>query len=209
MTHLYLIRHADYIYDLVDGKYPKRDQGLSTEGRVQAERLRNRLAQSGEIKPDVFISSTARGAHETAQVIAPVLGKVIVLDKDFEEWRSDDGSLTSEEFMARWQTVPDIHKPYYRWVEGGENRAEFGVRVQQALDRAMQTYSGKTILAVTHGAFIQMSFGYFFGLGEANWQRAVPDINRTSITHWYKTPESHRWSLERSNDCQHLLNKTE
>ena len=57
MTQLYLIRHADYIYDLVDGQYPKRDQGLSPEGRRQAKRLRDRLATTGELKPDVFIST--------------------------------------------------------------------------------------------------------------------------------------------------------
>ena len=61
MTHLYLIRHADYIYGEHDGR--NRDLGLSPEGHAQAERLRERLARTREIRPDVFISSTERRAQ--------------------------------------------------------------------------------------------------------------------------------------------------
>jgi 2,3-bisphosphoglycerate-dependent phosphoglycerate mutase len=53
-----LNRHADYVYAEHDGR--KRDLGLSPEGHAQAERLRERLARSKEIRPDVFISSTER-----------------------------------------------------------------------------------------------------------------------------------------------------
>ena len=202
MTHLYLIRHADYIYDMVDGKFPRRDQGLSAEGVRQAERLRERLA-TGEIKADVFISSTERGAHETAQVIAPALGLPIVLDKDVEEWRSEDGTLTDEEFFARWNKLSDAQKPYYRWIEGCENLREFSLRVHLGLNRILQAHEGKTIVMLTHGAYIQVTFSYFFGFGEASNQWATAEIRRTSITHWYKLPEQKRWTLERSNDCHH------
>ncbi|MBX3083521.1 MAG: histidine phosphatase family protein [Anaerolineae bacterium] len=203
MTHLYLIRHADYIYDLVDGQYPRRDQGLSPEGVLQAERLRDRFARSGELKPDVFISSPERGAHETAQIIAPVLGQPIILDKEVEEWRSEDGSLNDEEFFTRWEAVPDAQKPYYRWVEGCENLREFSLRVHLGLNRILQDYDGKTIVILTHGAYIQVTFSYFFGYGEASSQWATAEIRRTSITHWYKNTGQKRWTLERSNDCQH------
>ena len=203
MTHLYLIRHADHIYDLVDGKYPKRDQGLSPEGIKQAERLRDRLASTGEIKPDVFISSPERGAHETAQMIAPAINQPIILDKDVEEWRSEDGTLSSEEFFARWNALTKAQKPYYRWIEGCENRMEFVLRVHLALNRILQTHEGKIILIVSHGGVIQTSFMYFFGYGEATLDRAAPEIRRTSITHWYKSEKEERWTLERSNDCHH------
>ncbi|MFN8420047.1 MAG: histidine phosphatase family protein [Anaerolineae bacterium] len=174
MTHLYLIRHADYIYDVVDGQYPRRDQGLSKEGIRQAELLRDRLSQTREIKPNVFISSTQRGAHETAQIIASAIGLPIILDHDVEEWRSDDGSLSDDEFFSRWQQTPDAQKPYYRWYEGGENRMEFTLRVHQALNRILDHYEGKTILVLSHGAVIQTSFVYFFGFGEASIEQAIP-----------------------------------
>ena len=202
MTHLFLIRHADYIYDLVDGQYPRRDQGLSPEGVQQAERLRDRLARTGEIKPDVFISSPERRAHETAQILEPVLNVPIIPDKDVEEWRSDDGSLSEEEFMRQWTEIQPAQKPYHRWIEGFESLLEFSVRVHFALNRILAEHEGKTILIVSHGAFIQTTFAYFFGYNMAIPQRAAAEIRKTSITHWYS--EGTRWTLERSNDCQHV-----
>jgi broad specificity phosphatase PhoE len=198
---LYLMLHADYRWEKVDGIYG--DRGLSAEGIAQAEKLRERLAQSGEIKPDVLIASTQRGAFETAQMIAPALGVPVTPDPDFEEWRSEDGTLEPDEFMRQWNALTKAQKPYYRWVEGCENRLEFGLRVTLAMNRVLQAQAGKTIVVVSHGAFIQLSFGYFFGYGEASIERAGFEVARTSITHWYKADDSDRWTLERSNDCHH------
>jgi probable phosphoglycerate mutase len=178
--------------------------GLSPEGREQAERLRDRLAKTGELKPDVFISSPERRAHETADIIAPALAQPVTLDADFEEWRTEDGSIEPDEFMRRWAEVPKSQKAYYRWIEGFENRMEFSLRVHLALNRILQAHDGQTIVVMTHGAFIQMAFMFFFGYGESAMDRAVPEIRRTSITHWYKQPDQDRWLLERSNDYQHL-----
>ena len=203
LTHLYLIRHAVHIDGPVDGKTT--DLGLTNEGITQAERLRDRLATNYEIKPDVFIVSPERRAHETAKILQPALGQPITLDDEFVEWKSDDGSIESEEFMRRWQAVPKPHKAYYRWIEGFENRMEFSLRVHLALNRILQQHTGKTIVVLTHGAFIQVSFMYFFGYGEATLDRALPEIRRTSITHWYQNEGDDRWNLERSNDCHHLL----
>src|SRR3954452_1095930 len=111
MTHIYLIRHAANIDKPVDGKTT--DLGLSPEGITQAERLRDRLATSGEIKPDMFIVSPERRAHETATILQPALGQPITLDEQVVEWKSDDGSIESEEFMRRWKAVPKPHKAYY------------------------------------------------------------------------------------------------
>lgn len=204
MTHLYLIRHADYIYDLVDGQFPMRNQGLSAKGMREAEHLRDRLIATREITPDIFISSTERGARETAEILAPVWGLPIVFNQDFEEWRSEDGSLSNEVFMERWAQVPKSQKPYYRWVEGCENMLEFSLRVHLALNHVLQQHARKTIVVLTHGAFIQTSFAFFFGYGQANHERAVPEISRTSITHWYQPADEERWILGRSNDCYHL-----
>ena len=202
MTHLYLIRHADYIYDLEGDR--RRDLGLSPEGISQAERLRDRLARTGEIKPDVFIASGERGAQETAQMLAPVFALPIIPDTDVEEWRSEDGSLSSEEFMERWRQVHDSQKPFYRWIEGCENWIEFSARAQIALNRIVNEHAGKTIVVLTHGGVIQAAFEYFFGYGLANHLRAAAYVKNTAITHWFQPEGSSRWVLERHNDHHHL-----
>ena len=204
MTHLYLIRHGDSIDGLEDGK--NRDLGLSPQGIQQVERLRDRLAATREIKPDVFISSPERRAHETAKILAPAFGQPIVLDKEVEEWRSDDGSLSSEEFMKRWEQVPSRDRLFHHWVEGGESWVEFSARVQAALNRILREHAGKTILLLTHGGDIQVAFFYFFGFGLANFRRSTMVVNKTSITHWYQQEEEDRWVLERFNDYHHLSN---
>lgn len=202
MTHLYLIRHADYVYVEQDGR--KCDLGLSPEGVMQAERLRDRLARNGEIKPDVFIASTERGAQETAQILAPVLALPIISDANVEEWRSEDGRFSTEEFMEPWRALPDAQKPFYRWIDGYENWVEFSARAQIALNRIVLEHEGKTILVLTHGGVIQASFEYFFGYGLATQQRATLSMKNTSITHWMLPEGTRRWVLERFNDRHHL-----
>ena len=203
MTDLYLIRHGDSLLGEAEGKVV--ELGLSLEGVHQSELLRNRLAHTAEIKADVLIISTAQRAQETAAIIAPALGQpLVILDPDFEEWRSDDGSLSEEEFDARWQAVPKDQKAFYRWIPGYENRLEFTLRVQLSVNRVLQAHKGKTIVVVSHGAFIQVVFGFFFAHGEANLDRATPEIRRTSISHWVQRDGDTRWILERSNDYAHL-----
>ncbi|GHO57527.1 histidine phosphatase family protein [Ktedonobacter robiniae] len=79
MTHRYFIRHGDY-----------------------TECLRDRLANTGEIKADVLIASPMKRAKASAELLAPALGLPIVFEKDLEEWVCDDGTLTPSEFSARW-----------------------------------------------------------------------------------------------------------
>ncbi len=57
-TNLYLIRHGEAHVNVNPGGPiggMKGDAGLTDLGRKQAERLRDRLAASGEIQADVFI----------------------------------------------------------------------------------------------------------------------------------------------------------
>jgi probable phosphoglycerate mutase len=200
LTSIYLIRHGDYD-ELVDGK-PVENPGLSHKGIRQVELLRDRLARTGEIKADALISSPARRAHETAQILAPALGASVVLDTDLEEWRCDRGALSPEEFSARWQQVPDAQRLFFQWVEGGESFVELTARVQLALNRIWQEHEGKTIVLVTHGGVIHASFAYFFNLSAT----AIPGITteNTAITHWTRSADASRWTLQRHNDHAHL-----
>ena len=202
MTHLYLIRHGDYIEDLEHDKY--QDLGLSSEGIRQTELLRDRLARTGEIKADVLIASPMRRAKESAEILTPVLGTPIVFEKNFEEWLCEDGTLTPEEFSACWQQVPEEQKPFFRFMAGYETGLEFSGRVQAALNRILQEYEGKTIVLVSHGGVIAVSFSYFFGLSAATPSRVSLGAKNTSITHWFKPERAQRWVLERYNDYHHL-----
>jgi probable phosphoglycerate mutase len=199
VTHLYLIRHGDAIEALKEGTY--QDLGLSAEGAQQSERLRDRLARTGELQADVLIASPWRRAQESAQILAPALGQPILLDEDVRGWRCDDGRISPEEFNARWQQVPEPQRPFTRWMVGYETWLEFAVRVQQALNRLAQEHGGKTLAIITHGEVIQASFVYFFGLSSGAFPGVA--VENASITHWFQPDGGRRWILKRFNDTQH------
>ncbi len=204
MTHLYLIRHGHYI-DEVDSKMV--DHGLSEKGVQQVERLRDRLAKTGEIKADVLIASTLPRARHTAEILAPALGLPIIFDKEVEEWYNEDGSLSEEEFVSRWRAVPFEQRPFYRWVPGCENWLEFMLRVRSAFNRILTEHEGKTIVVICHGGIVEIAFLHLMELSWANLRLGSVAVDHTSITHWEKVvmPDStSRWFLQRSNDSLHL-----
>jgi probable phosphoglycerate mutase len=121
-----------------------------------------------------------------------------------EEWRSEDGSLTDEQLKERLQGLSESQKTFLRLIEGYENWLEFSTRAQSALHRIVQDHAGKTIVLVTHGGVIQVSFEYFFAFGQAIWERASLGMNYASITHWVQPENSTKWVLERFNDAGHL-----
>lgn len=206
MTDLYLIRHADFTTGLKDGTYA--DLGLTPLGVRQTERLRDRLTATGEIKADALISSPLPRARQTAEILADALGVPVVLDKELEEWRNEDGSLSEEAFMERVMATPDAQVPFARWVPGCENWLEFSIRAASALDRIVREHTDKTSVVVCHGGIIEVSLSLFFGLSGAPLRRLNVDSGYTSITHWqHVVPPPgflSEWLLERYNDCAHL-----
>src|SRR5258708_28840260 len=122
VTHLYLIRHGEAVSN-VDRTAPtagmRGDAGLTPLGRIQAERLRDRLAATGEIAADVLIASTLRRARETAEIIAPALGLPIEWDDDVQDLRVGElGGIPWAEVEA---TVPGFPLgPYLRLAPGVE-----------------------------------------------------------------------------------------
>ena len=206
MTHLYLIRHARHVTGLVDGRYL--DQGLTPLGVAQAERLRDRLARTGEIHADVLIASTQPRARQTAEILAPALGLPVLLDAEFEEWRNEDGSLSPEEFEARAATITREQMPFFRWVPGCETWLEFSVRADSAFNRVVGEHAGKKMVIVCHGNIIEASLSFFLGLSGAPLLRLNVKAKNTAITHWVKEipPPGFLsdWLLERYNDASHL-----
>ena len=204
MTALYLIRHAHHLHDRVGGQGPWLDLGLSGLGLAQARALQSRLSMSRALREGVLISSTQRRAMETAAVVAQGLGRPFVADADFEEWRNEDGTFGGEEFAALWLGLPEQQRPFYRFAPGCESRIEFTTRVHIALNRILLQHEGKTIVLISHGGVIEASFQFFFGYGDASFNRAYPAFGNASVTHWRQDENAKCWVLESSNDVAHV-----
>ncbi len=205
MTDLYLIRHGEAlgaVHDIIG------NTDLSPLGILQAERLRDRLAATGEIDADVLISSTFKRARQTAEIITPALGLPILLDDEVQELRDGvGGGIHVDEYRAKFGEVNFRETPFRQVAPDGENWGQFVLRVATALDRIIHEYDGKTIVIVCHGGVIGVSFLYFIGAGSLQYPQAGFDTDNTSITHWARrsaSGRSARWRLKCYNDDMHL-----
>ena len=209
VTQLYLIRHGEAVSNvqpIVGGM--RGDTGLTPRGVAQAERLRDRLAGTGEIAADVLISSTLPRARETAEIIAPALGLPIIWDDDVQEMRPGmaDG-MSLDEFREQFGIPSTEREPFRPLAPGGENWGQFMLRAATALDRIVRQHRDKNIVIVCHGGVIEGSFVYFFGLNSLAGLPVRFNTHNTSITHWkHGQPgdPSTPWRLMRYNDDAHL-----
>jgi len=179
--------------------------GLSELGRQQVERLRARLETSGELPVDVLISSNFPRAIETAELVAPAFGDVVVeIDDGFGE--HDPGpeidGMTFDQYIDRFG-VPDWSgDPHQVVFPGGETTAEFHLRVGAALARTVRAHSGKTIAVACHGGVVDAAFRQLL--------RTVPTgmfelhTLNTSLTE-FRSAQSDNWQLTRYNDAAHLV----
>ncbi len=207
MTHLYLIRHGDAT---TTSSNPLEDPSLTPLGIAQAERLRDRLAGSGELHADVLIASTMLRARQTAEIVAPALGLPILFDDEVQEWRfPQDESINVDQYIEQFKQVPHEQKPFFQVIPGAESWVQFTLRASVALNRITQQYAGKTVVIVCHGGVIDTSFHFFLHLSTVHLPPAYFDTHNTSLTHWFLsegdgpgTPP--RWTLESYNDVMHL-----
>ncbi|MBF6590839.1 MAG: histidine phosphatase family protein [Ktedonobacterales bacterium] len=210
MTNLYLIRHGE-AFSNVDRSGPVAgvggDLGLTPHGRLQAERLRDRLATTGEIEPDVLLASTMPRARQTAEIVAPAFGLELIFDEDLHERRPGEADgLPIEEAIARYGD-PDVRKePFRPFSPGGESWATFTLRVGEMLDRVARVYAGQTVVLFTHGGVIDTSFLVFFGMATLVMPQVRFFTYNTSITHWQRGEKEGvaRWRLVRYNDDLHV-----
>ena len=87
ITRVVLVRHGEsqVTVDKILGG-PRSCTGLSELGILQAQKLRDRLLATGEIKADLLYSSGYRRARETAEIIRPSLDDLPVkVDLGFGE----------------------------------------------------------------------------------------------------------------------------
>ena len=222
MTHLYLIRHGEAYSNIEhdgNGTVPglRGDKGLTPRGRAQAERLRGRLEQTGEIRADALLASTFARAFQTAEIIAPALGLPIIPDDDLQEMRAGDevDGMTERELLERY-TIPDYRAtPYARIAPDGENWGEFILRVGTMFDRVTRAYADKTVALVTHGGVVDASILIFFKLHTLTVPPFALYTHNTSITEWELersggfhehegTSSVTRWRLVRYNDDYHI-----
>ena len=203
-TTLVLIRHGEsnVTVNRVIGGY-RTCSGLSDLGRLQADRLRERLTTTSELTADVLIASNFPRALETAEAIAPAWGDpTITIDPGFGE--HDPGpeidGMTFEGYVERFGT-PDWSDPDVEVFPGGETIAAFHARVGAALAATVEAHRGSSIVIACHGGVIDATFRHLLRTSSTG-SFELHTLN-TSLTEFTSAP-SGEWRLKRYNDVAHL-----
>lgn len=210
-TLIYLIRHAQSranVEPIVGGM--KGDVGLTALGREQADRLGERL-KSEAIPADVLYSSTLPRARETAERVASALDLPVNFEDDLQELRPGEADGLTWEALIQTYGRPDFRNPHQPMSPGGESWAEFLLRVGRMMHQLRDSHPGQTIVAVTHGGFIDGCFYQFMGVGNTyglGFRTANTSITRWSYDHptLDAPPREHpaRWVLLSYNDSAHI-----
>ena len=205
MTRVVLIRHGESnasVQRIVGGLAAC--TGLSELGRRQAQALAERFTRTGELTPDVLVSSTYRRAVETAEILRPALGGLDVQQvRDVGEHfpGPDVDGITFDAYAARYGMTDWNGDPYSSGFPGGETIAEFQHRVGRAMTALVAEHAGKTIVVVCHGGVIDAALRRFLGSPPTGLFE-VHTVN-TSVTEFFLV-EPNRWRMIRYNDAAHL-----
>lgn len=212
-TEVLIARHGEAHCNrdaLIGG--PAGCRGLTGPGRLQAERLAQRLARHPPARPIQAIYTTPlRRAHESAAIIGAYLAidTQIVPGLAEQDHGSADGRPWTE-VVAEYGGVPalDADRPL---APGGETWREYIRRSSLALARILARHDGDRILIVGHGETVVTAFHHFFGLPAASRSAVSVAVHYASLTIWEQQPISWtrpaagmRWTLMTHNDTGHL-----
>ena len=204
-TRVVLIRHGESqvtVSRVIGG--PRTCTGLSPLGIEQSERLRDRLAETGELTgASVLLSSEYARAIETAEIFGPSLGLTVQTDARFGE--HDPGpvcdGLPFDDFIERYG-MPDWHgDPHAVTFPDGETLATFHHRVGEALSEAVRQHAGGLVVVSCHGGVVDAAFRHLLRLPQTGGFEL--HTTNTSLTEFVQTRPGH-WRLTRYNDAAHL-----
>ena len=179
--------------------------GLSELGRQQAERLRDRWATSGEVVADVLISSQYARARETAEIVAPSIGDLAVIEEpgfgEHDPGPDCDG-MGFDEYIERYGAGWWAGDPFGTSFPGGETVAAFQFRVGRAIRRTIDAYADKTVVVVCHGGVVDAALRLALkspATGGLEIHTLKPSITEIHLI------KDNLWRLIRYNDVGHLL----
>lgn len=159
---LVLWRHGQTEWNVLEKAQGQADVPLDDTGRTQAKQAAAMLATFG---PAFIWSSDLQRARDTAQELAALTGRELVLDARLREYHVGiRQGTTFAEFQAQH---PDIYAKFfseenYR-VPGAELPSEVNARMKAVIDAAAAAVGdGETGVLVGHGAALRSGLLAFF-----------------------------------------------
>lgn len=198
MTTFLLIRHGenDFMHNALPGRLP--GVHLNEEGRRQAARLAERLAQAPIA---AILSSPLERARETAEPLARRLNLDILVSERLSE-------IAYGEWTGRsWAELKDNplwqHYNSFRSetrIPGGELMLEAQARIVAEMEGLLAKYPGSLVALFGHGDVIKAALLYYSGIPIDLFRRL--EVGPASVSVLQVTDETPR--LLRVNDTGDL-----
>ncbi|MDP5275426.1 histidine phosphatase family protein [Chengkuizengella axinellae] len=190
MTTIGLIRHGITDWNIEEKAQGHSDIPLNEKGRIQAQRVATRLLNENW---DMLISSNLSRAGETAQIIGKTLNiPTLLYDERLREINCGKiEGMTEEERVSKWGInwrEADIEMEHYNDV---------ALRGEFVLKEIINSFNGKKVLVVSHGALIGLTLQKILPL-----QFPKTYIDNTSIT--ILTYINQTWKCPLYNCTNHL-----
>jgi broad specificity phosphatase PhoE len=178
-TTLYLIRNGATEWSREGRVAGRRELGLSTQGRAQAEELGERLR---DLDLTEILSSPLPRAVETAQLVASPHGLEVARDPRLTDFHAGKweglrhAELAQDETFRRFLTKPD-EAP----IPGGEKLADARDRMLASVAQALADNElGASIALVSHAGPLRVVLSHYLGMELGTFHRLR--VSHASVT---------------------------
>jgi probable phosphoglycerate mutase len=204
-TRLYLIRHGATDLSLEDRFSGGTDIDLSPQGRWQAERLAERLADD---RIAAIYCSPMRRTVETASIIARPFRLTPIPRAELREihhgrWETMQRAEVEAQFPAEyaaWQEDPFTFAP-----QGGESGLSVMARALPAIREIVTQHAGENVAVVSHKATIRLIISSLLGFDARGYRDRLDQSPACLNILDFKDPVRARLML--FNDVSHYVDQ--
>ncbi|MGM9950726.1 MAG: histidine phosphatase family protein [Lysinibacillus sp.] len=159
---LLLIRHGQSEADLLNVHEGRADFSLTAQGREQAIKLAQSLADRYQV--DRIIASPLKRAAQTAEIINSVYNCGIIFEEKLMEFNNGVLAGMDREQAKQKYPLPPEGRPITEAILHGESELEFRQRVEYAYHEIMNTYKETACIAIiAHGGTINHLLNILMG----------------------------------------------
>lgn len=201
MTTIYLVRHAEAegnLYRRIHGWY---DALVTDNGFAQMKCLEERFR---DIPVDAVWSSDLYRTKTTARAVYVPKGLTLQTDPQLRElnFGTWEDKTWGEVYQHEEDEIIRFNASDPTWrAPGGENLAEAGARLQQAITRIARENPDKTVAIFSHGTAIRQFLANVQGLSPQEWGKLSHSEN-TAVS--CLAFDGEHFTVRFQNDASHL-----
>lgn len=206
-TRWWWVRHAP-VTENNGCCYGQTDLPCDVSDRAAFEGLAAKLPRDA-----VWVTSHLKRTHLTAEGIIraglpgpdPIPGPEVIVERDLAEqhfgaWQgmkyADIAALHANAFHRFWLAPADMAPP------GGESFLDLVERCSRAIQRLTEEYTGRDVIAVTHGGTIRAALAVALGLEpEAALAFSIDNLSLTRIERFDGPGVGHGWRVVTVNQA--------